>query len=131
MSLGESFLTPTKIYVKQLLPLIKSEKNFVKVNDTHITGGDFVENIPRVFPENFGANINSNSWKLSEVFKWLAIYHQVYIYYSLLYMCVYMNYYIKINSVSQLQMNYIEHSIVELVMVLIVPPENENQVINQ
>ena len=49
MLLGESLLTPTKI--KQLLPLIKSE---------------------RVFPENFGVNINSNSWELSEVFKWLA-----------------------------------------------------------
>ena|SRR5437588_1948374 len=71
MSLGESFLTLTKIYVKQLLPLIKIEKKFVKAM-IHITGGGFVDNIPRVLPENFGANINSNSWELPQVFKWLA-----------------------------------------------------------
>nr|CAG8612692.1 8873_t:CDS:10 [Entrophospora candida] len=70
-SLGKSLLTPTKIYVKQLLPLIKNKKKLVKAM-IHITGGGFVDNIPRVLPENLGVNINSKSWELPQVFKWLA-----------------------------------------------------------
>ncbi|KAG9292893.1 hypothetical protein G9A89_016255 [Geosiphon pyriformis] len=69
MSLGEAFLTPTKIYVKQLLPLIK--KGIVKAM-AHITGGGLVDNIPRVLPENLGATINATAWKLPPVFSWLA-----------------------------------------------------------
>ncbi|CAG8553840.1 9264_t:CDS:2, partial [Scutellospora calospora] len=69
ITLGEDLLTPTKIYVKQLLPLVK--KGLVKAM-AHITGGGFVDNIPRVIPEHLGAVIDSSSWKIPEVFKWLA-----------------------------------------------------------
>jgi phosphoribosylformylglycinamidine cyclo-ligase len=37
----------------------------------HITGGGFTDNIPRVFPEGFGASIYKNSWEMPAVFKWL------------------------------------------------------------
>ncbi|CAG8470314.1 22685_t:CDS:10 [Dentiscutata erythropus] len=69
LTLGEDLLTPTRIYVKRLLPLVK--KGIVKAM-AHITGGGFVDNIPRVIPEHLGANIDSKSWKIPEVFKWLA-----------------------------------------------------------
>ncbi|CAG8440526.1 11090_t:CDS:10 [Cetraspora pellucida] len=66
LTLGEELLTPTKIYVEQLLPLIK--KGLVK-EMAHVTGGGFVDNIPRVFPEHLGAIIDSTSWKIPELFR--------------------------------------------------------------
>ncbi|KAF0524585.1 phosphoribosylamine--glycine ligase [Gigaspora margarita] len=69
LTLGEGLLTPTKIYVKRLLPLVK--KGLVKAM-AHITGGGFIDNIPRVIPEHLGVIIDSKSWKIPEVFKWLA-----------------------------------------------------------
>jgi phosphoribosylamine--glycine ligase / phosphoribosylformylglycinamidine cyclo-ligase len=66
--LGESLLTPTKIYVKQLLPIIK--KGLVKAM-AHITGGGFVDNIPRILPKDLGVIIDSSTWELPKVFKWL------------------------------------------------------------
>ncbi|ORX85629.1 phosphoribosylamine--glycine ligase [Basidiobolus meristosporus CBS 931.73] len=67
-SLGEALLTPTRLYVKQLLPVVK--KSLVK-GMAHITGGGFIDNIPRVLPEGFGALIDATSWELPPVFKWL------------------------------------------------------------
>ncbi len=54
-SLGEVLLEPTKIYVKSVLPLL--EKLKVK-GMSHITGGGFYENIPRMLPENLGVKID-------------------------------------------------------------------------
>ncbi|KAJ1921924.1 hypothetical protein H4219_000270 [Mycoemilia scoparia] len=68
ISLGEALLTPTRIYVKQLLPLIKNK--LVKAM-AHITGGGFIDNIPRVLPDNVSAEINLSSWDLPPVFKWV------------------------------------------------------------
>ena len=59
-------LTPTKIYVKSVLNLISK----VKVKGiAHITGGGFIENIPRIFPEGIGCEIDLSSYPLPEIFK--------------------------------------------------------------
>lgn len=67
-SLGETLLAPTKIYVKSCLAAVKA--GYVK-GLAHITGGGFLENIPRVMPEDTVAEIDSSTWKLPPVFKWL------------------------------------------------------------
>ena len=55
-TLGEALLTPTKIYVRSILSLIQK----VKVKGiAHITGGGFIENIPRIFPEGLGCEIDT------------------------------------------------------------------------
>ncbi len=66
MTLGEALLTPTKIYVKPVLELIK------KVNVkgiSHITGGGFIENIPRMLPKGFKAVIEEGTWPVLPVFE--------------------------------------------------------------
>ncbi|KAI3652807.1 hypothetical protein MP228_002232 [Amoeboaphelidium protococcarum] len=67
-SIGEVLLTPTRIYIKQLLPLVQS--GFVK-GMAHITGGGFVDNIPRVLPSGLQCVLDANSWPLLPVFKYL------------------------------------------------------------
>lgn len=66
MTLGEVFLTPTKIYVKLVLDLL--EKHNIK-SIAHITGGGVIENIIRVIPKGLGLNINTNSWDKPPVFE--------------------------------------------------------------
>ncbi|KAL6563326.1 Phosphoribosylformylglycinamidine cyclo-ligase, chloroplastic [Orobanche hederae] len=68
ITLSESLLTPTIIYVKQVLDIIS--KGGVK-GISHITGGGFTENIPRVFPTGLGAVIFNDSWVVPPVFKWI------------------------------------------------------------
>ena len=65
-SLGETLLTPTKIYVKPMLKLF--EEVTVK-GVSHITGGGFYENIPRSIPEGFGAKINKDAIRVLPIFK--------------------------------------------------------------
>ena len=68
-SLGETLLTPTRIYVKPILALV----NKVKVKAiSHITGGGFYENIPRSIPQGFGAKIEKSAVKILPVFDMLA-----------------------------------------------------------
>ncbi len=58
-------LTPTKIYVKSILNLISK----VKVKGiAHITGGGFIENIPRIFPEGIGCEIKKDSYPIPPIF---------------------------------------------------------------
>lgn len=65
-SLSESLLTPTRIYVKSVLPLI--EKNLVN-GISHITGGGFVENLPRMLTEDLAVEINKGTWPVPAIFK--------------------------------------------------------------
>ena len=67
-ALGDQLLAPTKIYVKSVLQLIAQ----VDVHAiSHLTGGGFWENIPRVLPDNMKAVIDEKSWEWQPVFKWL------------------------------------------------------------
>ncbi|KAG9088486.1 hypothetical protein FRC07_012570, partial [Ceratobasidium sp. 392] len=68
-NLGTALLTPTTIYVRTLLPAIRAG---VLKGLAHITGGGFVENIPRVLPRGTGAHIDAASYPYPEVFRWLA-----------------------------------------------------------
>ena len=64
-SLGETLLTPTKIYVKPVLALLKE----VAVRGvSHITGGGFYENIPRSVPEGLGAKIEKSTVRVLPIF---------------------------------------------------------------
>lgn len=65
MSLGEVLLTPTRIYVKSVLDLI-SKVNVKGIS--HITGGGFYENIPRMLPDGISAKIKKGSWKVLPIF---------------------------------------------------------------
>jgi phosphoribosylformylglycinamidine cyclo-ligase len=65
MTLGESLLTPTAIYVKQVLSLM--EKIEVKAV-SHITGGGFYENIPRMLPDGCSAYIDKKSFPILPIF---------------------------------------------------------------
>ena len=68
-SIGEVLLTPTKIYVKPVLALLKE----VKVKSiAHITGGGFYENIPRSLPEGLGAVIKREDIKVLPIFDLIA-----------------------------------------------------------
>lgn len=66
MTIGEALLTPTRIYVKPLLSAI--EQTDVKAV-SHITGGGFVENIPRMLKEGTRAKIDKNSFEVLPIFK--------------------------------------------------------------
>lgn len=67
-TVGLSLLTPTKIYVRSLLQVVK--KRLVK-GLAHITGGGLTENIPRMLPKHLAAEVEVTSWNLPPVFKWL------------------------------------------------------------
>lgn len=64
-TLGEELLQPTKIYVKSLL---KALEKFEVKGMSHITGGGFIENIPRMLPEGVGAEIDYGSWPIPPIF---------------------------------------------------------------
>lgn len=68
-SVGETLLTPTKIYVKPVLALLEK----VKVKGiSHITGGGFYENIPRSIPDGLGAKIDRSSIRVLPIFDLIA-----------------------------------------------------------
>lgn len=68
-TVGEALLKPTKIYVKPILKLIEQ----VKVKGiSHITGGGFYENMPRMLREGVALKINKNSYEVPPIFKLIA-----------------------------------------------------------
>ncbi|KAL1138229.1 hypothetical protein AAG570_009918 [Ranatra chinensis] len=69
-TIGEDLLMPTKIYVKDVLPLVR--KGYVKAI-AHITGGGLVENIPRVLKDSLKVSLDASLWDIPLVFPWLAV----------------------------------------------------------
>jgi len=67
-TLASALMAPTRIYVKNLLQLIR-QVNISALS--HITGGGLPENIPRVLPKGMIAAIDTTSWELPPVFQWL------------------------------------------------------------
>ncbi len=69
-TLGEALIEPTKIYVKALHNIKEAG---VKIKAcSHITGGGFYENVPRMLPENKTAIINKNSYEVPQIFRLIA-----------------------------------------------------------
>ncbi|XP_023185101.1 trifunctional purine biosynthetic protein adenosine-3 isoform X1 [Xiphophorus maculatus] len=67
-TVGEVLLTPTKIYSRLLLPVLRS--GAVKAY-AHITGGGLLENLPRVLPQGLAAELDASQWRIPAVFSWL------------------------------------------------------------
>lgn len=72
--LGEELLEPTRLYVKAVLPLVKQQL----INGiAHVTGGGFVENLPRMLPENLACEIDLDTWPTLPIFKALEKYGEI------------------------------------------------------
>jgi phosphoribosylformylglycinamidine cyclo-ligase len=74
MTLGEALLTPTKIYVKLVLDVIKNHE--IKAI-AHITGGGVIENITRVIPKGLGIDIKKDSWEKPAIFKMIENFNSI------------------------------------------------------
>ena len=70
-TLGEAFITPTRLYVKSILEVIKNIKGGIH-GLVHVTGGGFTENIPRIMPEHATLHMDMKSWELPPMFQWLV-----------------------------------------------------------
>jgi phosphoribosylformylglycinamidine cyclo-ligase len=70
ISLGEALLEPTRIYVLPILKAIRGTHGIKAL--AHITGGGFPDNIPRVLPKDFSAELDLESIEVPPVFSWLA-----------------------------------------------------------
>ncbi|WP_026731713.1 phosphoribosylformylglycinamidine cyclo-ligase [Fischerella sp. PCC 9605] len=69
-TLGETFLTPTRIYVK---PVLAARQAGLEIHGmAHITGGGLPENLPRCLGQGQAIKIDPNSWSIPPVFQWLA-----------------------------------------------------------
>lgn len=67
-TLGEELIKPTKIYVK---PMKEALKKFTIKGMAHITGGGFIENIPRMLPDGLGVVIKEGSWPILPIFSYM------------------------------------------------------------
>lgn len=67
-TLGEELLKPTRIYVQQVLNVLKS----YRINGmVHNTGGGFIDNIPRILPKGYKATLQAGSWEMPAIFEFL------------------------------------------------------------
>lgn len=67
-TLGETLLTPTEIYVRPILALMRK----VKIKGiAHITGGGIYENLPRILPEGLAAEIDTSTWEIPAIFSFI------------------------------------------------------------
>ena len=69
-SLAEALLEPTRIYVKSVLTAVRGTHGIKAL--AHITGGGFPENLPRVIPDAFAAELDLEAIEAPGVFRWLA-----------------------------------------------------------
>ncbi len=67
-SIGHALLSPTRIYVKSSLKLIRTE---IVHAFAHITGGGLLENLPRILPRGLVAHVDAGTWSMPPVFGWL------------------------------------------------------------
>ena len=67
-TVGKNLLTPTKIYVKEVLKVLEEVK---VAGIAHITGGGFHENLPRALKDGLGMKIDKSSYEVPEIFKYL------------------------------------------------------------
>ncbi|MEL7047620.1 MAG: phosphoribosylformylglycinamidine cyclo-ligase [Pseudomonadota bacterium] len=76
LTVAEALLIPTKIYVEPVLKLLSDTRSPESCGPikamAHITGGGLSENIPRVLPDNLGADIDLATWDMPSVFTWCA-----------------------------------------------------------
>ncbi len=68
-TLGDALLTPTRIYVKSLLPLLRGEHGAAVRAMAHITGGGISENLDRALPEGCDALVHISGWKVPRIFE--------------------------------------------------------------
>lgn len=73
-TIGEELLTPTRLYPRICLPLIRA---FDLHGMVHITGGGFYENIPRALSENMGAEVDASAWPMPPIFRLLQAWGNV------------------------------------------------------
>jgi phosphoribosylformylglycinamidine cyclo-ligase len=69
-TLAQALLTPTRIYVKPVLSALKAGIGIKAL--AHITGGGFIDNIPRVLPEELAAHVDLSAIQVPRVFSWLS-----------------------------------------------------------
>lgn len=69
VTIGEELLKPTRIYVK---PILKALRSYAIKGIAHITGGGFIENIPRILPDGVGAIIKEGSWPVKPIFQLIS-----------------------------------------------------------
>jgi len=67
---GDSLLTPTAIYSRALLPILRASPGIRGA--AHITGGGIVGNLPRILPPTAAAVLDARLWSVQPVFGWLS-----------------------------------------------------------